>query len=100
KAPPNLIGPRSAGQIRICGEPAGGVARHVKLRHHADATVARVGDDVPDLLLRVVPPAGRHLLQFGKALAFYAKALIVRKMPVQNVELYGFHGVEIAFYGL
>ena len=81
----DLIGPGKAGNFRISGEPAGGVAGHVKLRHDADAAVARVFDQFLHFRLRVVQPVGRSLLQLGKALAFHPETLIFGKVPMQHV---------------
>ena len=72
------------------------MAGHVEFGDDADAAVARVGDDLADLVLRVEIAVGAHLLQLRKSLAFDAEALIVGEVPVEYVELHGGHGVEIA----
>ena len=74
------------------------MAGNVELRHHADAAVARVGHDVADLVLRVVEAVGALLVQLGEALALHAEALVVGEVPVEDVELHGGHGVEIALH--
>ncbi len=73
------------------------MAGHIEFGNHADSTVARVVDHVPDLVLRVVVPVGAELLQFGESLALDAKPLIIRKMPVKDIELHCRHRIQIAF---
>src|SRR5215813_9407168 len=85
--PRNLIRPRRAGQLRIGDEPARGVPGHIELRRHTDAAIARVLNNFLDLVLGVKLPIGRKLLQSWKLPALHAEALIVRKMPVEYVEL-------------
>ena len=53
------------------------MAGHVEFRHHADAAIVRVGNQVTDLFLRVVHPVGAITGQLGKNLAFRAESLIV-----------------------
>ncbi len=75
----------AAGERRVSDEPTSGMAGHVEFRNHADAAVARVGDHVADLVLRVVVAVRALLLQLWIALAFNAEALVVREMPVEDV---------------
>ena len=50
----NLIRPRPTGEFGIADEPRGTVAGHIEFRHHANAALARVGDQVADFGLGVV----------------------------------------------
>jgi hypothetical protein len=52
---------------------------------------------VPNLILRVVVPVGAELLKFGESLTLYPKPLIIRKMPVKDIELHRRHRIQIAF---
>src|SRR6266849_1899107 len=96
----NHIRPAAAGQFGITGEPRGAVPGHVELRHHADAAVARVFDDLANFFLRIKNPVGALLVQFGKFPALSAESLIFRKVPVKDIHLHGFHPVQIALYGV
>ena len=80
----------------MADEPGAGVAGHVELRHDADAAGAGVGDDVPGLFLGVVEAIGAGGSELGKELALDAEALILGEVPVEDVELHGGHGVEVA----
>ncbi len=72
------------------------MARHVELGDHANSAIARIPNDIADLLLRVVLPVRALLLQQGNDFAFDAETLVFREMPVKDVELDGFHPVEIS----
>src|SRR5438270_11335454 len=87
----------TAGKFGISHEPRPAVAGDVELGHHANATIMGIGDELANLFLRVKHAVGSHAGQLGKFLTFHAKTLIVGKMPVQNVHLYGGHAVEVAF---
>ena len=91
-------GPGRAGQLRIPDEPRRRMARHVELGDHADAAIARVRDHLAHLILRVVLAVGAHLLQLRKALALDAEALVIGKVPVEDVQLHGRHAVERALH--
>ena len=84
-------------QFGIGQDPAGAVAGHIELRHHADAARPRIGDHFAQLILGVELALGRDLGQLGKFFAFGAEALIVTEMPVKDIELRGGHAVERAF---
>ena len=73
------------------------MAGHVELRNHADSALPRVFDDPGYLLLRIVEPAGAFLLEQGEELALHAKSLIVREVPMKDVQLDGLHRVQILF---
>ena len=88
---------RSAAQFRVTDQPAGGVGRHVELRHHPDAAVIRIGDDLADLFLGEVESVGAHFMQFRKGFRFDPEALVVHQVPVQHVQLHRRHAVEVAF---
>src|ERR1041385_1108819 len=94
--PRNLIRARPAGQLRIGDEPARGVPGHIEFRHHANAAIARVLDYFLDLVLGVKLPLGRELLQPRKLPALHPEPLIVRKVPVQYVELHRLHAIQLA----
>src|SRR5215469_3852600 len=87
---------RGTGKLGIADNPTGRVSRHVEFRHYTNATLASVLHDLAHVLLSVVIPVGPHLLQFGKLPAFDAEALVVREMPVKNIELHSGHRIEVA----
>ena len=66
---------------------------HIELRHNADATGARIADNLPRLFLGVELPVGPHAGQLRKYFALDAEALIVGKVPVEDVQLDGRHAV-------
>ncbi len=72
------------------------MAGNVELRDHANAAIVRVGDEVADFILRVEHSVRSHAGELGELLALGAEALIVGKMPVEDVHLHGGHAVEIA----
>ena len=74
------------------------MAGNIELRHHTDAAIARVGYDLPDLGLRVEQAVRPFLVQLGKPLALHAEALVFGEVPVEDVELHGGHGVQIALH--
>ncbi len=92
----NLIRSRPAGQFGIAHEPGRCVPRHVELGNHANAALARIRDQFPDLVLGVVQTVRTHVRQLGKFLAFNAEALVFREMPVKHVELHRGHAVQVA----
>ena len=93
-------GARPAGQLRIAGKPARGVARHVELGHHADPALARVSHHGADFGLRIVMAAGTELLQTRIAFALHAKALVVGEVPVEDVQLHRGHRIQVALHHL
>ncbi len=50
----DLVRPRAARQFGVADKPRRTVARHIELRHHADAAVACVGNQIADFFLRVI----------------------------------------------
>src|SRR5262249_11344234 len=72
------------------------VTGNVEFRNDADAAIPGVIHHLPDLRLRVVEAVRSFLMEFRKQLAFDAKALIVRQMPVEDIQLDRRHRVEIA----
>ena len=88
------------GQLGMPDEPARHVAGHVELRHHADAARGGVGDDLAELVLRVVLAVRPHLVQPRMALALHAEALVLGEVPVQDVQLHRRHAVEVALQDL
>src|SRR5208283_4259622 len=89
--------PGSAGQVGISQNPRTAMARDVELGKHADASIMRVGEEVANLVLRIVHAVRTHPCQLRKLLAFDAEALIIRKMPVQHIHLYRSQAVDVAF---
>src|SRR5947208_4633177 len=71
---------------------------HVKFRHHPDAAIARVRDQFLDLFLRVVVPAGAHLVQFWELLALNPESLVLAQVEVEDIHLHRFHTVKSTFY--
>ena len=59
------------------------MAGNVELGHHANAAIVRIGDEVANLLLRVVAARRTLAVQLREMLALDAEALVVGKMPVQ-----------------
>src|SRR6266446_5568011 len=92
----NLVWPGSARQLWMANKPRRTVARHVEFRHYTNAAVARIRNQVANLVLRVVQPVRTQSVQLGKFLALDAEALIFRKMPMENVHLRRFQAVQIA----
>src|SRR6266446_4266737 len=92
----NLVWPGSARQLWMANKPRRTVARHVEFRHYTNAAVARIRNQVANLVLRVVQPVRTQSVQLGKFLALDAEALIFRKMPMENVHLRRFKAVQIA----
>ena len=72
------------------------MAGHVELRHHADAAIMRVRDEVANLILGIKHAIGPRLRQLGKSLAFDAESLVIRKMPVEDIHLHRSHSVDVA----
>ena len=91
------IRPRRTSQLRVADEPTRRVARHVELGHDAYAALARVGDYLARLRLRVEEAVGAEACETRKFFALDAEALIFREVPVKDVELDGGHRVEVAF---
>ena len=92
----NLVRARAAGQLWIPYEPRRGVAGHIEFGNHADAAIVRVLDDVCDLLLRVVETVRALFLKKRIDLAFDWETLVIREMPVEDIELHRFHAVQVA----
>ena len=73
------------------------MAGDIELGKHANAAIMRVGEKVADFGLGVVHAVGAYLGELVELLAFDAKPLVVREMPVQDVHLHGGHTIEVAF---
>src|SRR6185312_6355022 len=95
--PFDLEGPGSAGKFRIGSEKGRCVSGDVELRNNANAAIARIRNHFTDFFLRVIQTVGTQLLQLGEFFAFHAEALIVRQVPVQDVQLNRLHAIEISF---
>ena len=85
-----------AAQMRVCRNHRSGVARHIDFRDDLHAAHAGIFDNAPDLLLRVIR-AGRFVQQ-RQRFALDAPALVVYKMPVQNIQLHTRHLVDDLFH--
>src|SRR5258708_305696 len=85
-----------AGELGIAYKPGAAVARGVEFRKNANTAVVCVGNQLANLVLRVVQTIRAHLVQPGKALALDSKALVVREMKVDNIHLYRRHSVKVA----
>ena len=92
----DLIGTGRARQFRIAHKPGRAVPRHVELRIHANATLARILDQVANLILRIKKPVRTHFVQLGKLFTLHPETLVFREMPVENVHFYRFHSVQVA----
>jgi len=86
----------SAGQLRMSHEPRGTVPGHIEFRHVANAAIARVGNHLADLFLRVVQAVRAQSMQLWKLFALDAEALVFREVPVEDVHLHGFHSIKIS----
>src|SRR5262249_17405652 len=94
----DFVWPWSGCQFGIADEPGRSVSGHIEFRHHPNAAIARVRNQFPDLIPRVVVAAGAHLVQFWEFLALDAESLVLAEVEVENVHLHGFHAVERALY--
>ena len=74
----DLIRARRTRQFGIPDEPGGAVPGHVKFRNHADAPVARVGDQLAYFILGVIETVGAELVELGQFFAFDAEPLVLR----------------------
>ncbi len=98
-----LVAPLRAGAeldpLRLDGQQAARVSRHIKLGHYANAPVLCVAHHVRDVLLRVMARAnaGERGSEVGEDLALHREAAKVGCMQVQHVELDGRHGVQEVF---
>ena len=90
------VGAGTAGEFGIPQVPRPRVAGHIELRHHADAAIMRVGNEVANLSLRIKHAIGSRLGELGKLLALDAESLVIGKMPVQHVHFYRSHAVNVA----
>src|SRR4051794_962989 len=91
----DLIRAGSTGEFRVSDQPCSAMARHVDLGNDADSAVPSVCHNAPDIVLSVVfSVLGSKLVEFRKNFAFNAEALVIGQMPVEDVELHGFHRVE------
>src|SRR5216684_5957090 len=72
------------------------MARGVEFWKNPNAAVVCIGNQLANLVLRVVQTIRAHLVQPGKALALDSKALVVREMKVENIHLYRRHSVNVA----
>ncbi len=85
--------PGPAGKFRIAYKPRSAVAWHIELRYNAHPAIPRVGDHIANFFLRVVHPFRACTLQLRKFLALRAKSLVVRNVPVENVQFHRFHSI-------
>ena len=92
----DLVRPGRARQLGMSDEPAPRVARHVELRHDADAAVARVLEDLARFLGRVEVPVRAQAVKPREARALDAEPLVLGQVPVQDVELHRGHAVQVA----
>src|SRR5688572_13355293 len=97
RTPFDRVWTRSAAEFGITNEPARAVPGNIKLRHHANAALACVSDDVFYLFLCVVIAVGSELMQFRILLAFNTKALVLCQVPVKDVHLHSCEAIEITF---
>jgi hypothetical protein len=72
------------------------VAGDVELGDDANAAIAGEGDHLANLLLCVEVAVGTELLKLGIELALDAESLVVRQVPVEDVELDGGHRFEVS----
>src|SRR4029077_13434006 len=72
------------------------MSRHIEFRNYTDDAVARIPDQIADLILGVIQPVRSKSMELGKFLTLNAKALVIRQMPVKYIELHRCHSVQIA----
>src|SRR6185436_16397727 len=82
----------------MSNQPARRMTRHIELRHHSNAALACVSDDIAYLILSIEEPIGSHLMKFRVALRFNSKPLVFREVPVKHVELHRSHAIQIALH--
>src|SRR5205085_440077 len=75
----NRVRPRRAAEFGVADEPTRAVARHVELGHDAYAALARVGDYLARLRLRVEESVGAEARETRKIFTLDAEALIFRE---------------------
>ena len=73
----HFVGPRRAHQLRVGHSNRRGVARHVNLRHHADAALGGIANNLAHLLRGIEQPVAGKLRQLRVTLRAEAPALIV-----------------------
>jgi hypothetical protein len=93
----DLVGNASTGELWVGNEPGGAVPRHFKFRHDSNAACARIGHNLPGVLLCIEEPVGSPGGKLGIDAALHAEALVLCEMPVKDVELDGCHAVKGAF---
>ncbi len=86
-----------AGKLRVGDEPGGAVARHLKLRHDPNTACAGIADNLGGVLLGVEETIRSHGCELWEELALDAEALVLGKVPVEDIELDCGHAVERAF---
>src|SRR5206468_4766929 len=57
-APFDLVRSRGTAEFGMANQPTGAVAGDVELRHDANAAIARVGNNLAHLILRIEQPIG------------------------------------------
>src|SRR5260370_40883172 len=72
------------------------MGRDIEFREDAYGAIMRVGNEVSNLCLSVIQTVGSHFVQLRKAFALDPKALVVGKVPVQNIHLHRRHSVQVA----
>ena len=70
---------------------------NIKLRHYPNTTITSVVNDLAHLVLRVEETIGAEGVESGKLLALDTKTLVLRQMPVKDVQLHCCHRIEIPF---
>src|SRR6476646_9424570 len=84
----------------MSNEPASAVSRDIKFGYDANATLTSVLDNFFRLLLRIKLTIRAHLMQLRKLLTFNPKPLVLRQMPMEDVELHSRHCIEISLQDL
>ena len=111
---------RFAGKLRICRDRRRGMAGHLDFRNHRDVARRCVGDNLPDVGLRVISSVASEMVVGGRRFRIEIKAdalapradlrqfrvfidldppaLVIGEMPVKRVELVERHPVQNRFY--
>ena len=66
----------------------------VEFWNYADTAVAGISNEFANFRLCVKEAVGGFALQLGELLALHAEALVVGEVPVEDVEVNGFHSVN------
>ena len=73
----DLVGAGGAGEFGICCKPGGGMARHVKFRNYANASITRIGNNFAHFPLGVEFSIRGFSLELRESIGLSAESLVV-----------------------